>query len=44
MKDVAAKFTAVMQGVGGSMASDEVVKGAMAATLSSISKFPPTGR
>ena len=30
MKDVAAKFTAVMQGVGGSMASDEVVKGAMA--------------
>ena len=30
MKDVAAKFTAVVQGVGGSMASDEVVKGAMA--------------
>ena len=30
MKDVAAKFTAIMQGVGGSMASDEVVKGAMA--------------
>jgi len=30
MKDVAAKFTAVMQGVGGSMAADEVVKGAMA--------------
>ncbi len=30
MKDVAAKFTAMMQGVGGSVASDEVVKGAMA--------------
>lgn len=30
MKDVAAKFAAVMQGVGGSMAGDEVVKGAMA--------------
>ncbi len=30
MKDVAARFTAMMQGVGGSMASDEVVKGAMA--------------
>jgi ferritin-like metal-binding protein YciE len=30
MKDVAAKFTAAMQGVGGSMARDEVVKGAMA--------------
>jgi ferritin-like metal-binding protein YciE len=30
MKDVAAKFTGIMQGVGGSMASDEVVKGAMA--------------
>ena len=30
MKDVAAKFTAMMQGVGGSMAADEVVKGAMA--------------
>ena len=30
MKDVAAKFTAIMQGVGGSMAGDEVVKGAMA--------------
>ena len=29
MKDVAAKFTAMMQGVGGSMAADEVVKGAM---------------
>jgi ferritin-like metal-binding protein YciE len=30
MKDVAGKFTAMMQGVGGSVASDEVVKGAMA--------------
>lgn len=30
MKDVAAKFTAMMQGVSGSIASDEVVKGAMA--------------
>ena len=30
MKDVAAKFTAMMQGVGGNMATDEVVKGAMA--------------
>ena len=30
MKDVAAKFTAMMQGVGGSMMADEVVKGAMA--------------
>ena len=30
MKDVAAKFTAVMQGIGGSIASDEVIKGAMA--------------
>ena len=30
MKDVAAKFTAMMQGVSGSVASDEVVKGAMA--------------
>jgi len=30
MKDVAAKFTAMLQGVGGTVASDEVVKGAMA--------------
>ena len=30
MKDIAGKFTAMMQGVGGSMMSDEVVKGAMA--------------
>jgi ferritin-like metal-binding protein YciE len=30
MKDMAGKFTALMQGLGGSMTSDEVVKGAMA--------------
>jgi ferritin-like metal-binding protein YciE len=30
MKDVAAKFTAMMQGVSGTIASDEIVKGAMA--------------
>ena len=30
VKDLAAKFTAMMQGVSGSMASDEVVKGVLA--------------
>jgi ferritin-like metal-binding protein YciE len=30
MKDVAGKLTAIMQGIGGSMTSDEVAKGAMA--------------
>jgi ferritin-like metal-binding protein YciE len=30
LKDMAAKVTAMMQGVGGSMASDEIVKGVMA--------------
>ena len=30
MKDVAGKLTAMMQGIGGSMTSDEVAKGAMA--------------
>jgi ferritin-like metal-binding protein YciE len=30
MKDIAGKLTAMMQGIGGSMTSDEVAKGAMA--------------
>ncbi|CCJ75190.1 Protein yciE [Cronobacter muytjensii 530] len=44
VKDTMSKMTAMGQAVGGMFASDEVVKGARAATFSNSSKSPATPR